>query len=76
MKNKIWLVVKILILVFIVVWIGMLVMDYFNAKNNKNMQFCMSESVYIYENGKNTDFMEPWLEIHARIFPGRGGRGF
>lgn len=52
MKDKIWFVVKILILVLIVVWIGILVMDYFNAKNNSDMKFCLNESVYIYEEGK------------------------
>lgn len=48
MKDKIWFVVKILILVLIVAWIGILVMDYFNAKNNNDMKFCLSESVYVY----------------------------
>jgi hypothetical protein len=48
MKNKVWLVVKILILVFIILWIGIIVLDYFNAKNNKEMKFCMSQVVHIY----------------------------
>lgn len=48
MKNKVWLVVKVLVIVFIVAWIGVIVIDYFNAKNNKDMKFCVNEIVHIY----------------------------
>lgn len=58
MKNQIWLVVKILVLVVIVAWISVIVLDYFNAKNNKQMKFCMSESLYIYENGEKTKTLD------------------
>jgi hypothetical protein len=54
MKNKIWLIVKILILVLIVAWIGVIILDYFNAKNSKDMKFCMKEYVHIY----NTNGLE------------------
>ena len=49
MKNKIWLVVKILILILIVAWISIIILDYFNAKNSKEMKFCLNEYVHIYD---------------------------
>ncbi len=48
MKNKIWMAVKIVVLILVVIWIGIIVIDYFNAKNGREMKFCINESVYVY----------------------------
>lgn len=48
MKDKILFVAKIVLLVFIVIWVGIVVIDYFNARNSKNPSFCIKEQVNIY----------------------------
>lgn len=48
MKDKIVFGAKIVLLVLIVAWVGVVVVDYFNARNSKNPNFCIKEQVKIY----------------------------
>ncbi len=58
MKGKVVLVLKIVFLVLIVAWVGIVVIDYFNARNLKDSSFCLKEVVHIYNtNGELTKTM-------------------
>lgn len=49
MKEKILFGVKIVFLILIVIWISIVILDYFNARNEKNPEFCVNHVVHIYE---------------------------
>jgi len=55
MKNKVIFILKIVLLVLIVVWVTLVVIDYFNARNTKDPSFCLKEEIRIYNQGGNLE---------------------
>lgn len=55
MKDKIFFVLKILILVFLAAWVFIVVVDYFKAKNGDDAIFCIKEEVRIYNSSKELE---------------------
>ncbi|MCI8394542.1 MAG: hypothetical protein HFH86_03565 [Bacilli bacterium] len=53
MKKNVMLALKILLLIFIVAWIGIVIFDYFNARNEKDLSFCLKEEVHVYDKEGN-----------------------
>ena len=48
MKDKVKLVIKIVVLVLIIAWMSLVIMDYFRAKGGDNPRFCISEEYHVY----------------------------
>lgn len=44
---------KILVLILIIFWIGIVIVDYLNAKNSRDGSFCWSEEVKVYDKSGN-----------------------
>lgn len=58
MKDKVILGLKIVFILVIVLWIGIVLVDYFNARNVKDPMFCLSQEIKVYnESGKLTKTM-------------------
>ena len=53
MKDKVKLGIKIVFLVFIIAWMGIVIMDYFKAKGGDNPQFCIKEEYHVYNESGN-----------------------
>lgn len=53
MKNIFKVGIKIVILILIVLWMGIVIMDYFKAKGGNNPNFCVSEEIHVYNEGGN-----------------------
>lgn len=51
MKKIINNIFRILLIILIVAWIGIIVVDYFKVKDGKEPKFCMSESTKTYSDG-------------------------
>lgn len=52
MNNKVKLGIKIAFLVLVIIWMGIVITDYFRAKGGDNPKFCISEEYHVYnENG-------------------------
>ncbi len=49
MKNKVIFGVKIAFIVLIVVWIFLVLIDYFNVRGERNPQFCLKEEVHVFD---------------------------
>lgn len=56
MKNKILFALKVVFLLLIVLWIGIVVVDYFNARNAKDPVVCMKQEVHVYDKSGSTDY--------------------
>lgn len=55
MKNKVIFVLKIVLLVLIIAWVGIVVIDYFNARNTKDPSFCIKEEIRVYKQNGDLD---------------------
>ena len=51
MKDKIMLVLKIVVLIILFVWIVIVFSDYFRVRQEKNPMFCISEEEHEYNDG-------------------------
>ena len=51
-KHIVNLIFRVLVLVLVVVWIGIVFIDYFNTRNDKPLKFCLSEKTHKYADGK------------------------
>lgn len=51
MKDKVIFGLKVVLLILIVAWVGIVVIDYFNARNTKDPSFCLKEEIRVYSQG-------------------------
>ena len=54
MKNKIMVVLKVLILIILFIWIVIVFSDYFRVRQGKEPMFCISNSVKDYTDGSTS----------------------
>jgi len=51
MKKIVVTTLKIMVIVLIVAWIAMIFVDYFKARSEKPMLFCIKEETKVYDDG-------------------------
>ena len=52
MKETLRTIFKIVLLVLVIVWVGLVVTDYLNTLHDKPLKFCIKESTKKYPDGK------------------------
>lgn len=54
MKNKVVTILKVVFIIVIVIWIGIVLIDYFQVRGTNDPMFCLKQEVRIYDkSGEN-----------------------
>lgn len=64
MKKQVMTVLKVIVLILLVLWIFVVVFDYFKAKNNQNPVFCLARETHVYSDGKTTECLGLGYKIY------------